>query len=448
MTIITEEKSLSGWGNVSPTLCKVFEPKDYEDLKSFLGKLNPNDTVIARGMGRAYNNSAQNGGAYVIDFKSFNKVKCFNSQEGVITCESGVVLKDLLSKVVPAGWFCPVVPGTKYVSVGGMVAADIHGKNHHCDGSFGDYVEEITLLNNRLELVHLTGRDELFWFTIGGLGLTGFIVDVTFRLMPIKSSDIEVKTYIGKNLKHTLQILNELDTTEKYTVAWLDSLSGGNSLGRSIVMCGNHSEQNSSLEYREKKKINLPFYLPNRSLNKYTVKLFNNFWFYKGRFSSKVRTEDIDTFFFPLDMIENWNKIYGDQGFIQYQIVVPLDRTDIVGSVVDGIYRKGYPSFLTVFKRFKSGNKAVMSFPKEGWTVTFDFPICYTGLLSFLDEIDKMCVEAGGRVYLVKDSRVSSDLLGKMYKNWPVFIKKVREINSDPKRCFSISSDLYIRLTT
>tara|TARA_A100001015_G_C15037932_1_gene737578 strand:+ start:1229 stop:2545 length:1317 start_codon:yes stop_codon:yes gene_type:complete len=420
--------NISGWGKFPKHNSKLSKPYNLDEL--FL--LVKNDQSIARGNGRAYGDSAINKKNTIIS-KNFNKMISFN--DGCLVAESGVLLKDIIDTFLPRGWFPSVSPGTKYVTVGGMVAANVHGKNHHNEGSFYNFINWIELIDKNNDILRISkdSNKELFDWTVGGMGLTGFIYRVSFNLKKVGSSWIKQRSIITKNLEETLDVFDKVhDST--YSVAWIDCLSGGKNLGRSIVIIGEHAEKKDLTNLANKKLFNLNkknifsiyFNFPKFILNPVTVKLFNIIIYFKAKYSRKELIVDWDKFFYPLDKILGWNKIYGKRGFIQFQCVIPLENAkEGLTEILKKTYSKNIGSFLTVLKKFGEGQSG-FSFPMPGYTLAMDFPVSRKVLL-LLEELDEIVIKHKGRFYLAKDSRMTSHVLKKTderYKQFKEFRKK------------------------
>lgn len=434
-------KEIANWSNY---------PKRYVEFKSWRGgKVEPlGKKYIARGMGRCY------GDAAIADLTfstlDHNLIIQFDSETGEITCQSGVTFKELLDIFVPRGWFLPVTPGTKFITVGGALASDVHGKNHHLEGCFGDQVTEITLFTPKGELITCSPlvNPEVFNATRGGMGLTGIIDTVTFRLKPIETSYIKQCQIKAKNLEEIFSLF-EKHKDATYSMAWIDCLKGGKSFGRSIMMYGEHAifdelptkMKKNPLRINKGKELSMPVNLPGFVLNKLSIKAFN--WLYYHKNIKKVQEGFVhyDGFFYPLDSILHWNRMYGKSGFVQYQFVLPLENSkEGLTEILSKIRSKGWGSFLAVLKLFGKQD-SLISFPMEGYTLALDFPI-KKGLFKFLDELDHIVVARGGRIYLTKDARMGDGVFSKSYPRVNEFKAIIKRIDSN----HSIQSDLSKRL--
>ena len=387
---------LSGWGNAIKYSTKVITP----DRSSILEKSKT--PSIARGLGRSYGDCSINS-ELVHSTKKLNKVISFDKEKGIIEVESGLSLKALLEVTIPEGWFIPVSPGTKYVTIGGMVAADVHGKNHHCEGSFGNHVHEIVLASNGKKITCCNENNEdIFWNTIGGMGLTGIIYSVRFRLKKIYSDKIIQRTVKTKNLKETLEVFeNNPDST--YSVGWMDLSANGTKKGRALILFGEHATKSTNLSsFRFPKfKIKIPFFIPSFVMNKHFIDLFNRFYFlFTSIFPKKII--GLDKYFYPLDSILDWPKLYGFRGFFQYQAVFPMSSSySAINEILDCLKKEKVSSAVSVIKLFGEENMS-LSFPRKGFTVCFDIQ-CNKDtdrLYNLLMEITK---KYQGDIYLAKD---------------------------------------------
>jgi decaprenylphospho-beta-D-ribofuranose 2-oxidase len=354
--------------------------------------------------------------------------------------------------LVPLGWFVPVTPGTRYVTVGGAVANDVHGKNHHRGGSWCDHVRSLTIVTPAQGKLTLTpeGDPELFWATAGGLGLTGVIVDVTFDLHPIETSLLLVDTDRAANLDEVMALMDEGDARYEYSVAWIDPMAKGRSLGRSILDRGRFAnlaelpakKRRDPLAYRAGVLVNAPLVAPPRLLNPLTTRAFNEVWFRKAPRRRHGHLQSIPAFFHPLDMVGGWNRLYGPPGFLQWQFVVPFGAEETLRRIVEQLSDAGCTSFLAVLKRFGDANPGPLSFPQPGWTLALDTPADDPRVGPLFDRLDEQVVRAGGRVYLAKDSRVRPELLPAMYPRLDEWRSVRRRVDPDGV----LQSDLARRL--
>ncbi len=423
---------ISGWGR-STSIDTQTEQLETFDLETFRDNLNSNKTLIVRGLGRSYGDSSM--ADKVILTSRTNRFLSFDVNTGILRCEAGCSLAEIIHLFLPRGWFLPVAPGTKYVSIGGAIASDVHGKNHHLAGSFSDHVLEFTLVTGDGEVRRCskTKTPDLFRATCGGMGLTGIIIDATIKLMPVNSAFIDQKIIKAQNLEELIQLFAQYSSVE-YSVAWIDCLKSGSQLGRGLLMLGTESEQND-LTYLEPKRINVPFALPSLALNKLTVSLFNELYFRKVDKHIVENTTTVDPFFYPLDSIRNWNLMYGRPGFYQYQFALPKEvGYEPVITLLREIACSGQSSFLAVLKYFGPGNENYLSFPMEGPTLAVDFK-ANSDSRNLMNRLDSIVSECGGRVYLAKDARMSSESFRKYYPNWEVFADIRRKYSSD--LCFN-----------
>jgi decaprenylphospho-beta-D-ribofuranose 2-oxidase len=444
----SEIRTLTGWGRTNPVSAQVVQPRDVDQLQLLVSEAPP-QSLLARGLGRSYGDAAQLAGGTVIELGAFDRIS-LDRTTGRVTAGAGVSLDQLLRMLVPAGFFLPVTPGTRNVTVGGAIAADVHGKNHHVDGSFGNQVKRLLLVDGMGQLRELLPEGEsapLFWATVAGMGLTGVIVEATFSVIPISTSLISVDTARHRSLESLMAAMVEADSRYRYSVAWVDSLDPK---GRGVLTCGDHArvEQLSSaqqvdpLHYDPKALASAPPFLPGGLLNKLTVRAFNETWYRKAPKQRQGELQAIAPFFHPLDGVQDWNRIYGPAGFLQYQFAVPNEAADLVPRTLEAFRRVGAPSFLTVLKRFGSSNPAPLSFPIPGWTLAADVPAAVPGLSQVLEQLDQEVAAAGGRLYFAKDSRQSAAMFCKSYPRLNEWLKTRRLM--DPNLLFS--SDLAKRI--
>jgi len=438
----TEQRALTGWGRTAPTVGTLVRATA-DELSSDAGL---SATVgargaIARGLGRSYGDSAQNGGGVVVKLVPGADPIRLDHDAGLAHVDGGVSLDVLLREIVPQGWFVPVTPGTRFVTVGGSVASDIHGKNHHADGSFGAHCTRLGMLMADGSHRSITpGSDpDLWWATIGGMGLTGLITDVTFRMIPIESRHCVVDTERVPNLDALLEKMETSDHLYRYSVAWIDLVATGKHLGRSVLSMGNHASLDDLRELRPKAVDNpldfdpttfpdVPNGVPN-VLNRLAVRAFNELWYRKTP-KQHHGTESLTGFFHPLDMVGQWTRLYGSGGFLQYQFVVPFDAVDTMRTIVARIAAEGHASFLAVLKRFGAQSGGFLSFPTPGWTLALDLPAGVAGLGRLLTELDELVLGAGGRHYLAKDAFATPEVVRRGYPQLAEW-KKIRNA-ADP----------------
>jgi decaprenylphospho-beta-D-ribofuranose 2-oxidase len=441
--------SLTGWGRIMPTTAELAEPASDAAATALLRAARQ---VIPRGLGRSYNNAAQSAGGLVLSTARLNRIITLDPTTGLADCEAGTSLEQLMTAGLPDGWFVPVSPGTRQVTIGGAIAADVHGKNHHWAGSFASHVPELTLLlpSGELRTVTPGGDPELFSATAGGMGLTGLILRARVQLTRVATSLLRVDTVRAADIDETMRVLAEHDATHGYTVAWSDSLATGASTGRSVITSGDFaavgdlpaSARDTPLRFAPRSKLALPDVFPAGLLNRRSIRLANEIWYRKAPRSRHGEIQTIGQFFHPLDGIRNWNRVYGPGGFRQYQYVLPFGAEEAVRRSFEMVSALPAPSFVTVLKRFGSAGHGLLSFPRPGWTLALDFPARTPALLPLLDRLDRLVLEHGGRVYLAKDSHVARPAFEAMYPQVEEF-RKIRA-TIDPDRVFA--SDLSRRL--
>lgn len=396
--ILKHMVNLRAWGN-------------YQKIKSHLhfikSQILPsslkNKEYIPYGNGRSYGDCALYENS--LQTIKLNTMISFDSEKGILQCESGMLLSEILTKIIPKKWFLPVTPGTKYITIGGAIAADVHGKNHHKNGCFSDHIISLKLglPNGEIRICSKTENYELFKATCGGMGLTGVIFEATLQLIPIESSWIDQQTIQTKNLKGTFDAFEKYrDTT--YNVAWIDTLTKNAEMGKGLLFVGEHAKDNN-FTFSFRQKISIPKWFPSFLLNPFSIRIYNKYYYRK--FTKNVEKIPLNTFFYPLDAIGNWNRIYGSKGFLQYQMVIPKAKGyDGLIEILQMVNQSKHTSYLTVLKLLGEGNKNYLSFPIEGYTITMDFKV-RKGLLDFLDQLDEIVIKYGGRGYLAKDARMS-----------------------------------------
>lgn len=407
-----------GWGKYPIIDANVLLPQTYDDCANFLKSYK---IVLPRGMGRSYGDSANS--QVVIQTNYLDHFIEFDHLTGILTCETGVSIQEILRLVVPKGWFLPVTPGSSFITIGGAIASDVHGKNHHLSGTFSEHLLSFDLMLGSGEIVSVTKDNypDLFRATCGGMGLTGIILSASFQLKLIQSSQIIQSTIKTKCLEEVCEQF-EVNHASTYSVAWIDCLSKGRQLGRSLLMLGEHS-QDGTLEFEKKKGLNMPIDMPSSILNHYSIKAFNAFYYH--RVFSKLKTEIIsfEPYFYPLDTIDNWNRLYGKAGFVQYQFVLPKSTgVRALRQILEVIVDSGRGSFLAVLKVFGKTNENYLSFPIEGYTLALDFKMS-EGTVRLIRQLDSMVTEMGGRVYLTKDALMTEAFFKKSYPQWEQFEK-------------------------
>ena len=415
---------------------------------------SPHRGVIARGLGRSYGAAAQNAGGSVLLMPgaAVGAPYSLDDNTGIVTAPAGMSLDDILRDSVPRGWFVPVTPGTRFVTVGGAIASDIHGKNHHFDGSFGQHVRSMRVLLSSGEIVRLSPEENAAWFwaTVGGMGLTGVVLDAEIRMLKIGSSRVRVETERLTDFDAVVAAMSSdgADDTYRYSVAWVDLVATGRSMGRGVLTRGDHATAAEAgggddvLAYDPKVRLAAPPWVPNQLLNKLSIKAFNEVWYRKAPSRRHVGIESIPAFFHPLDGVRQWNTLYGSQGFIQYQFIVPLGQVEVLRRVIEAFSGQGVASFLAVLKRMGPQNAAPMSFPTEGWTLTLDMAAGLRGLPELLARVDTMVLDAGGRHYLAKDSHVAPSAVRRGYPRFAEW----QEVRAEMDPTGRWNSDLARRL--
>ena len=429
---------ISGWGNYPRIESDLSFFKSVEDLKQ---KIETTGPFIVRGSGLSYGDSSLNKNT--ISTLKFNRILDFDEKQGIITCESGVRLKDIIEAVILKGWFLSVTPGTKFVTVGGAVASDVHGKNHHKAGAFSDYIRsmDIMLPDGQIITSSRSENYDLFKATCGGMGLTGIILHVTFALKRIETAYIKQGYKKARNLHELIDLFEQVKDVS-YSIAWVDCLSRKPNMGRGILIFGEHATRKDlekldvskkPLFIKKKAKLSVPFKFPNYTLNGFFGKIFNCFFFRKHSNAINTSIVDYDSFFYPLDRIRNWNRIYGPRGSAEYQLVFPKDSSRKgLKAVLDRINNSGIHVFFAGLKLFGRGNDNLISFPMHGYTLSLEFPIS-KGLFQFLNDLDRLILEYGGRLYMSKDVRMSGMMFRKTYINSDRFIKFKQTLDKSNK---------------
>ncbi len=450
----TTPTRLTGWGRTAPTVAQVLSTPDTEVIAKAVAEAadGKNRGVIARGLGRSYGDNAQNGGGLVVDMTPLNSIHSINGDTHLVDVDAGVNLDQLMKAALPFGLWVPVLPGTRQVTVGGAIACDIHGKNHHSEGSFGNHVRSIELLLANGETRHLTpdGENaELFWATVGGNGLTGIMLRTTIEMTPTETAYFIADGDVTASLDETIALHSDgSEANYTYSSAWFDAISAPPKLGRAAISRGSLATldqlpaklQRNPLKFDAPQLLTLPDVFPNGLANKYTFSAVGELWYRKsGTYRGKI--QNLTQFYHPLDMFGEWNRAYGPAGFLQYQFVVPTEAVNEFKAIIGDIQASGHYSFLNVFKLFGKGNQAPLSFPIPGWNVCVDFPI-KAGLNEFVSELDRRVLEFGGRLYTAKDSRTTADTFHAMYPRIDEWIAVRRK--ADPTGVFA--SDMARRL--
>ncbi|KKD04498.1 FAD-binding oxidoreductase [Streptomyces sp. WM6386] len=445
-----ETVSVTGWGRTAPTTARLIRPRTYEEAAAAVRGCGARGG-IARGLGRAYGDAAQNAGGAVLDMTGLDRVHVIDAAGGIVLCDAGVSLHRLMRVLLPLGWFVPVTPGTRHVTVGGAIGADIHGKNHHVCGGFSRHVLSFELLTADGEVRTVSRGTPLFDATTGGMGLTGVILTATVQLQPVETALMSVDTERARDLDDLMARLSASDHQYRYSVAWIDLLARGAATGRAVLTRGDHAPlealgtraRREPLAFRTSRLPAVPAHLPEGLLTRTTVGLFNELWYRKAPRARTGQLQSISAFFHPLDGVPHWNRVYGRGGLVQYQFVVGYGQEETLRRIVRRVSQRRCPSFLAVLKRFGDADPGWLSFPVPGWTLALDIPAGLPGLGALLDELDEEVATAGGRVYLAKDSRLRPELLAAMYPRLDDFRALRAEL--DPRAVFV--SDLSRRLS-
>lgn len=450
MTAPGQRRELTGWGRTTPTAARVVTPAWTDEITSTLRTGDPRG-VVARGLGRGYGDAAQNAGGTVIETTGTARFE-LDPTTGIVRADAGTSLDTLMRTLVPRGFFVPVTPGTRHVTVGGAIASDIHGKNHHSSGSWCDHVLSLRLALAGGDVVEIS-RDqdpELFWATAGGMGLTGVVLDATFTCPAIATSKLSVDTERLDDLDAVMARMEATDDEFPYSAAWIDLVARGRRMGRSVLSLGRFAtvdelppeQRDDPLAFDPVELAPAPPWVPSGVLNKVSIRAFNELWFRKAPRHRQGEIQGMTMFFHPLDLVGGWNRIYGRRGFIQWQFVIPFGEEDTLRSIVNQLSADGCTSFLAVLKRFGPGNPGLLSFPGPGWTLALDIPVGSASLGPLLDRLDGQVVAVGGRIYLAKDSRLRPELLGAMYPELETWRAVRRRVDPEGR----LHSDLGRRL--
>jgi decaprenylphospho-beta-D-ribofuranose 2-oxidase len=442
---------LWGWGRTNPTVADDVTV-GAKGLGAVLKEAGGRG-ALARGLGRSYGDAAQNGGGLVVRLAAAAGDIVVDAPNGRATVGAAVSIDELLRVIVPRGFFVPVTPGTRFVTIGGAIASDIHGKNHHVEGSIANHVESLTMMlaDGSTTVIGPDRNPALFWATIGGMGLTGVMLDATLRLLPIETSRMRVDTSRIADLDTLFATMSLGDDDVRYSVAWIDLVAKGRSLGRSVLSRGDHArladldaaQTVAPFAYGPHQVVAVPPVVPPMGvLNHATIAAFNEMWFRRAPKSRTGEIQGIGAFFHPLDLVGSWNRLYGRRGMVQYQFVVPFGQEDAMRTVVERLSASGAASFLAVLKRFGSGNPAPLSFPQAGWTLALDIAGASRGLGDLLHGLDRVVLDAGGRHYFAKDSHMTPEAVRRGYPRLDEW-KELRD-EVDPHGVFQ--SDLGRRL--
>jgi FAD/FMN-containing dehydrogenase len=438
------ERALSGWGRFPVETCRLFRPEKRASVGAILSS-GQEHSYIARGLGRSYGDASLNQNSGVIGFERLNRLIAFDPETGVLDCEAGVSLAEILDCFLPRGFFLPVTPGTKFVTLGGAIAQDVHGKNHHRVGTISSFILDFRLLTASGDLLTCSPdhHRDVFWATVGGGGLTGLILSARIRLRRVETAYLLVDYLKVAHLDDAIAAMAESDHLYEFSVAWIDCLARGSALGRSVLMRANPAlrsdlprEYAEPLSPRKRFPNSLPFDFPSGLLNPFSVRAFNAL-FYGAHRTVSDRLVDVESFFYPLDFIHHWNRMYGGRGFVQYQLVFPLE-TSAAGltEVLQRVSESGRGSFLGVLKRFGDADQGLLSFPFPGYTLALDLPVT-DGLVSFLQDLDSLVLRYGGRLYMAKDAATTAESFAAMYPKLDEF--RAIKARLDPKNRISSS---------
>jgi decaprenylphospho-beta-D-ribofuranose 2-oxidase len=445
---------LTGWGRTAPTRAEVWEPRRSSDVLQLVADAARDPAgrgIVARGLGRSYGDAAQNAGGEVVRCTQLDRILDLDVVNGTCTVEAGVSMEMLMRTFLPLGWCPMVLPGTRHVTVGGAIASDIHGKFRH--GSFADSVKRMTLVTPECGALTVEPDSDVFWATAGGMGLTGIVTEATLQLQPADTAYIVVDTERASDVDDCMSRMLDGDHRYRYSVAWIDCLAGGKRLGRSVLTRGNHAQladfpaakRATAHHFSPRPLLRVPHWTPNGLLNPISTRTFNELWFRKSPRNRRGDVQTITTFFHPLDAVLDWNRIYGPRGFVQYQFVVPYGAEAVVRKVLERLSAQQCASFLAVLKRFEHDSRGMLGFPASGWTLALDIPAAGAPVAAMLDGLDSLVVEAGGRVYLTKDSRLRPELVPAMYPQ----LDRWREVRSalDPQHAFCSDMDRRLNLS-
>jgi FAD/FMN-containing dehydrogenase len=417
---------LSSWGNV------IRSEHDVRDLLSRhdpLPQIAPHDSVLPYGNGRSYGDSCLNVGGALLSARSLDRFIRFDRETGVLACEAGVLLSEILDLTVPDGWFLPVVPGTSQITVGGAIANDVHGKNHHRTGTFGCHVHQFELVRSNGERLICTPKSnvELFCATVGGLGLTGVISWVELQLRPVPGAWMNRETIRFANVDDFFRLTEASEREFEYTVAWIDCLGRGKHLGRGLLQLANHAAADVVHGRVSKRRASAPFVPPVSLVNSASLRAFNTLHYHRQLSRRVCAVDHFSSFFFPLDGIRNWNRLYGPRGFFQYQCVIPAAAEHpVTVKLLEAIARSGLGSFLAVLKRFgPRTSPGMLSFPREGTTLALDFPNTGGRLEKLFQELDSIVAAADGRLYPAKDGRMPGELFRSGFPRWEEYSRYI-----------------------
>lgn len=442
---MASNKKIANWGNYPSVEAHLDE---FENPKQAFEKLDAAGSLIARGTGLSYGDASLSSS--ILSTLKYNRVLAFDEATGVIEVEAGITIDEVLKVIVPKGWFVPVTPGTKFVTIGGAVAGDVHGKNHHRESSFCRYVTrmEVMLADGTILQCSAEQNAELFRNLCGGLGLGGIVLKVQFRLKRIQTAYIRQQNKMVKNLDEMIDGLQQFGSTT-YSVSWIDCIAKGKSMGRGVLMLGEHAtpdqvKNEDKFKVHSNPKLSVPFFFPPGILNSFSIGIFNTLVYNKYKIGAKDSIVHYDTFFYPLDFVRHWNRAYSKRGFLQYQFVIPYETArEGLREILKAISGSGRAAFLAVLKEMGPGEN-VISFPLPGFTLALDFPVA-PGIFPFLEELDKRIVDFGGRIYLVKDARMTAETYWKGYPNASLFKEQVNRLDPEHKFSSTLSKRLQMK---
>ena len=440
-----KKEPLAGWGNYPVADSYTIIARSEADCIAAMKE----EKMVPRGLGRSYGDQAINDNKYVAVCTRLNYFIAFDEKEGILQCQAGVSLEEIISTFGPKGWLPMICPGTKFVTIGGAIANDIHGKAHHIDGSFVNCVISFTILiaDGRVLTASRTENEDLFWANFGGLGLLGVILTATIRLRKIETTYFKQKSVVIKDLDHMLEALDKYDHEYNYSVAWIDALAKGKKLGSGVLTLGNAAKladlpenlKAEPLKLHATGKLAVPFFFPSFALNGITVRILNKVIAFVQ--NSPKEFVHYEKFFFPLDAINNWNKGYGKRGFVQYQFVIPEENGKAnLKEILEMIAASGCTPFLNVFKRMGDG-QGILSFPFKGYTLAIDFPVSKQ-LLEFTPKLDAKVLAAGGRLYLGKDALLNESMFKEMYPQYAEWLAIKQKYDPSGKFSSNISRRL------
>lgn len=435
------KERLTGWGRSRSGSAKVAEPRSEGEILRWI-RAHPADPLLARGAGRSYGDTALNSGGFVLRTTAMTGVQAFDPASGEIIVEPGVTFGQLLRDFARDGWIAPVTPGTQFATIAGAIANDVHGKNHDADGSFGDHVLwfDLALPNGTLKRVDAESTPELFAATIGGIGLTGIITRACFRMSRVPGTTIRLRERRAGDLNEFIAMLTEARTRCRYSVGWIDAVATGRHLGRGILETADHSQD--AIPPRAIRRFRLPMDLPSWAISSLSVGMFNRLYFRRVPAEGRERQVSLEQFFYPLDAILDWNRMYGRRGFVQFQCVIPdAEVARGLPKLLARIAAAGQASFLAVIKTLGGAGRGPLSFPLRGVTLALDFP-WKRGVDALLASLHDLTADCGGRVYLAKDSALTAAQFRRMYPAVQEFQSLLSRI--DPGR--RMRSDMSHRL--